>query len=124
VLLLDRPQSAEIQLDLFGNYQTNLALYPKFQEYFRTHRPPTLAVWGRNDPFFLPAGAEAFRRDNPAAKVVFFDTGRFALESHATEIGQEIRSFLDGVYGEDQSSIVGYETSNILNTALASAATV
>jgi pimeloyl-ACP methyl ester carboxylesterase len=117
VLLLDRPQSAEIQLDLFGNYQTNVALYPKFQEYFRTHRPPTLAVWGRNDPFFLPAGAEAFRRDNPAAKVVFFDTGHFALESHATEIGQEIRSFLDGVYGEDQSSIVRRETSNTLNTA-------
>ena len=96
-VLLDRPQSSEIQLDLICNYNTNIALYPKFQEYFRTHRPPTLAVWGKNDPFFLPAGAEAFRHDNPAAHVVFFDTGHFALETHAAEIGQEIRSFLSGV---------------------------
>ena len=92
--LLDRPQSAEIQLDLIGDYKSNVALYPKFQEFFRTHQPPTLAVWGRNDPFFLPAGAEAFCRDNPAAKVVFYDTGHFALETHATEIGREIHSFL------------------------------
>jgi pimeloyl-ACP methyl ester carboxylesterase len=96
--LLDRPQSAEIQLDLICNYDTNIALYPKFQEYFRRYQPPTLAVWGKNDPFFLPAGAEAFRRDNPAAKVVFFDTGHFALETHAAEIGEEIRSFLRDVY--------------------------
>jgi pimeloyl-ACP methyl ester carboxylesterase len=92
--LLDRPQSAEIQLDLIGDYKSNVALYPKFQEFFRTHRPPTLAVWGKNDPFFLPAGAEAFRRDNPSAKVVFYDTGHFALETHSAEIGQEIHSFL------------------------------
>lgn len=92
--LLDRPQSAEIQLDLIGDYKTNVALYPKFQEFFRTHRPPTLAVWGKNDPFFLPAGAEAFRRDNPNAKVVFYDTGHFALETHGAEIGAEIRAFL------------------------------
>jgi pimeloyl-ACP methyl ester carboxylesterase len=92
--LLDRPQSAEIQLDLIGDYKSNVALYPKFQEFFRTHRPPTLAVWGKNDPFFLPAGAEAFRRDNPSAKVVFYDTGHFALETHAAEIGAEIRAFL------------------------------
>jgi pimeloyl-ACP methyl ester carboxylesterase len=92
--LLDRPQSAEIQLDLIGDYKSNVALYPKFQEFFRTHRPPTLAVWGKNDPFFLPAGAEAFRRDNPSAKVVFYDTGHFALETHAAEIGAEIRGFL------------------------------
>jgi pimeloyl-ACP methyl ester carboxylesterase len=96
--LLDRPQSAEIQLDLIANYQTNIALYPKFQEYFRAHRPPTLAVWGKNDPFFLPAGAEAFRRDNPATKVVFYDTGHFALETHAAEIGAEIRTFLGAVH--------------------------
>jgi pimeloyl-ACP methyl ester carboxylesterase len=93
-VLLDRPQSAEIQLDLIGDYKSNVALYPKFQEFFRTHQPPTLAVWGKNDPFFLPAGAEAYRRDNPSAKVVFYDTGHFALETHATEIGEEIRSFL------------------------------
>jgi pimeloyl-ACP methyl ester carboxylesterase len=92
--LLDRPQSAEIQLDLIGDYKSNLGLYPKFQEFFRTYHPPTLAVWGKNDPFFLPAGAEAYRRDNPEAKVVLYDTGHFALETHAAEIGQEILSFL------------------------------
>ena len=96
--LLDRPQSAEIQLDLIGDYKSNVALYPKFQEYFRTHRPPTLAVWGKNDPFFPPAGAEAFRRDNPSAKVVFYDTGHFALETHAAEIGAEIRAFLSAIH--------------------------
>jgi pimeloyl-ACP methyl ester carboxylesterase len=96
--LLERPQSAEIQLDLIGDYKSNVALYPKFQEFFRTHRPPTLAVWGKNDPFFLPGGAEAFRRDNPSAKVVFYDTGHFALETHAAEIGAEIRAFLSTIH--------------------------
>jgi hypothetical protein len=66
--LLARPGNDEIQLDLFGDYQSNVALYPKFQEYIRTRRPPLLAVWGKNDPFFLPAGAQAFKRDNPDAK--------------------------------------------------------
>ncbi len=94
-LLLDRPQSGEIQLDLIGDYKSNVALYPKFQEFFRTYQPPTLAVWGKNDPFFLPAGAEAYRRDNPKAKVVLYDTGHFALETHAEEIGAEILEFLD-----------------------------
>jgi pimeloyl-ACP methyl ester carboxylesterase len=93
-VLLDRPQSAEIQLDLIGDYKTNVELYPKFQEFFRQYQPPTLAVWGKNDPFFLPAGAEAYRRDNPNAKVVLYDTGHFALETHAAEIGQEIHAFL------------------------------
>jgi pimeloyl-ACP methyl ester carboxylesterase len=97
-VLLDRPQSAEIQLDLITNYRTNIQLYPKFHEYFRTHRPPTLTVWGKNDPFFLPAGAVAYQRDNPKAKVVFYETGHFALESHALEIGEEILSFLSRVY--------------------------
>ncbi len=92
--LLDRPQSAEIQLDLIGDYKSNVALYPKFQEFFRKHQPPTLAVWGKNDPFFIPPGAEAYKRDNPKAKVVFYDTGHFALETHAVEIGQEILTFL------------------------------
>ena len=96
--LLDRPQSAEIQLDLIGDYKSNVALYPKFQEFFRAHRPPTLAVWGKNDPFFLPAGAEAFRRDNPSAKVVLYDTGHFALETHAAEIGAEILAFLSTIH--------------------------
>jgi pimeloyl-ACP methyl ester carboxylesterase len=92
--LLDRPQSAEIQLDLIGDYKTNVELYPKFQEFFRKYQPPTLAVWGKNDPFFIPPGAEAYKRDNPKTKVVFCDTGHFALETHAAEIGQEILSFL------------------------------
>jgi pimeloyl-ACP methyl ester carboxylesterase len=68
-------------------------LYPKFQEFFRKYQPPTLAVWGKNDPFFLPAGAEAYRQDNPLVKVIFYDTGHFALETHAEQIGDEIRSF-------------------------------
>jgi pimeloyl-ACP methyl ester carboxylesterase len=96
--LLDRPQSAQIQLDLIGDYKTNVQLYPKFQEFFRKYQPPTLAVWGKNDPFFLPAGAEAYKKDNPKAKVVFYDTGHFALETHAAEIGAEIQSFLAGVF--------------------------
>jgi pimeloyl-ACP methyl ester carboxylesterase len=92
--LLARPGNDEIQLDLFLDYASNVALYPKFQEYFRTRRPPLLAVWGKNDPFFLPPGAEAFRRDIPDAEVKFFDTGHFALETHATEISVVIREFL------------------------------
>jgi pimeloyl-ACP methyl ester carboxylesterase len=92
--LLARPGNDEIQLDLFLDYASNVALYPKFQEYFRTRRPPLLAVWGKNDPFFLPPGAEAFKRDNPNAEVHFYDTGHFALETHAGEIGAVIADFL------------------------------
>jgi len=91
---LSRPGADEVQLDLFGDYKSNVALYPAFQNYFRTHQPPFLAVWGKNDPFFLPAGAEAFKRDMADAKVRFFDTGHFALETHAAEIAAEISSFL------------------------------
>ena len=91
---LSRPGADEVQLDLFGDYQSNVALYPAFQQYFRTHRPRLLAVWGRNDPFFLPAGAESFRRDIPEAEVRFFDTGHFALETHAAPIADAIRAFL------------------------------
>ncbi len=91
---LARPGADDIQLDLFGDYKSNVALYPDFQNYFRTHQPPFLAVWGRNDPFFLPPGAEAFKRDIPDADVRFFDTGHFALETHATEIAAAIREFL------------------------------
>src|SRR5581483_10314336 len=87
---LARPGADEVQLDLFGDYKSNVALYPTFQQYFRTHQPPLLAVWGKNDPYFLPAGAEAFRRDIPSAVVRFFDTGHFALETHAGEIAAEI----------------------------------
>ena len=91
---LARPGADELQLDLFGDYQNNVALYPTFQEYFRKHKPRFLAAWGKNDPFFLPTGAEAFRRDIPGAQVHFFDTGHFALETHATEIAGLMRDFL------------------------------
>ncbi len=91
---LSRHGADDIQLDLLGDYKSNVELYPAFQDYFRTHRPPFLATWGRNDPFFLPAGAEAFKRDIPDAVVRFMDTGHFALETHATEIAASIRGFL------------------------------
>ncbi|WP_028225735.1 alpha/beta fold hydrolase [Paraburkholderia ferrariae] len=91
---LARPGADEIQLDLFGDYRNNVARYPAFQQYFRTHQPPFLAVWGKHDPFFLPAGAEAFKRDLPQAVVRFFDTGHFALETHAAEIAEAIAAFL------------------------------
>jgi pimeloyl-ACP methyl ester carboxylesterase len=91
---LARPGADDVQLDLFGDYESNVALYPAFQNYFRTHKPPFLAVWGRNDPFFLPAGAEAFKRDMPDAVVRFYDTGHFALETHAAQIADEIRNFV------------------------------
>jgi pimeloyl-ACP methyl ester carboxylesterase len=93
-VLLARPGNDDIQLDLFLDYASNVALYPRFQEYFRTRRPPILAVWGTNDPFFLPAGAEAYKRDNPDAEVHFYNTGHFALETHHAEIAPVIREFL------------------------------
>ena len=92
--LLARQGNDEIQLDLFLDYASNVALYPKFQEYFRTKQPPLLAVWGKNDPFFLPEGAQAFKRDIPGAEVKFYDTGHFALETHCEEIAAAIRDFL------------------------------
>jgi pimeloyl-ACP methyl ester carboxylesterase len=93
---LTRPGADQIQLDLFGDYKSNVALYTSFQKYFRTHKPPLLAVWGKNDPFFLPLGAEAFKRDIPDAVVRLFDTGHFALETHALEISAAMRDFLAG----------------------------
>ena len=91
---LTRPGAHDVQLDLFGDYKSNVALYPTFQEYLRTHQPRVLAVWGRNDPFFLPVGAEAFKRDVPSAEVHLLDTGHFLLETHAAEIALAIRKFL------------------------------
>ena len=91
---LARPGAHEAQLDLFLDYASNVALYPQFQAYFRNRQPPLLAVWGRNDPFFLPAGAEAYKRDIPSADVRFFDTGHFALETHCAEIAAAIRDFV------------------------------
>lgn len=92
---LARPGADEVQLDLLGDYRSNVALYPAFQTYFREHQPRLLAIWGKNDPFFLPAGAEAFKRDIPGAVVGLLDTGHFALETHASEIAAAIRDFLD-----------------------------
>jgi pimeloyl-ACP methyl ester carboxylesterase len=92
---LARAGADEVQLDLFGDYKSNVALYPSFQEYFRKYKPRLLAVWGKNDPFFLPAGAQAFKRDIPDAAVRFLDTGHFALETHAPEIAAAIREFLE-----------------------------
>ena len=92
--LLARPGNVEIQLDLFLDYANNVRMYPAFQEYFRKWTPPLLAIWGRNDPYFIPAGAEAFRRDIPNATVQFLDTGHFALETHVDEIATAMRRFL------------------------------
>jgi pimeloyl-ACP methyl ester carboxylesterase len=89
---LDR--DPELQLDLFGDYKSNIALYPEWQQYLRAHRPPVLAVWGKGDPFFGPAGAQAFRKDVPDAEIHLFDTGHFALETDGPEIAALIRSFL------------------------------
>ena len=89
-----RPEAADIQLDLILDYASNVALYPSFQDYFRTRRPPLLAAWGRNDPFFLPAGAEAFRRDLPDAEIHLLDTGHFALETHHAEVAALMSNFL------------------------------
>jgi pimeloyl-ACP methyl ester carboxylesterase len=92
--LLARPGNTDIQLDLFLDYANNVKLYPAFHEYFRKARPSLLAIWGKNDPYFIPAGAEAFRRDIPNATVQFLDTGHFALETHVEEIAVAMRSFL------------------------------
>ena len=93
--LLERPGNKDIQLDLFLDYASNVKLYPRFQEYFRKSKPPLLAIWGKNDPFFLPAGAEAFRMDLPDAQVQFLDTGHFATETHVVEIASAVRDFLE-----------------------------
>jgi pimeloyl-ACP methyl ester carboxylesterase len=92
--MIQRPGNMEIQLDLFLDYANNVKLYPKFQEYFRKHQPPTLAIWGEHDPFFIPAGAKAYKRDNPKAEVQFLDTGHFATETHVVEIAEAMRVFL------------------------------
>jgi pimeloyl-ACP methyl ester carboxylesterase len=92
--LLERPGNKEIQLDLFLDYASNVELYPKFQQYFRQSTPPLLAVWGKNDPFFIPAGAEAYRKDIPNAEVHFLNTGHFATETHVTEIAAAMKKFL------------------------------
>ena len=105
--LFERPGNKDIQLDLFLNYASNVKLYPKFQEYFRKSKPPLLAIWGKNDPFFIPAGAEAFRKDIPNAKVQFLDTGHFAIETHVVEIASAMKEFLNANrigYGQQEKS--------------------
>jgi pimeloyl-ACP methyl ester carboxylesterase len=92
--LLERPGNQDIQLDLFLDYASNVKLYPAFQQYFRQAKPPLLAIWGKNDPFFIPAGAEAFRKDLPNARVQFLDTGHFAIETHVVEIAGAMKEFL------------------------------
>ncbi|WP_422002238.1 alpha/beta fold hydrolase [Roseovarius mucosus] len=97
IAYMARPDAEEIQLDLIRDYRTNVALYPDFHTYFRQHRPPLLATWGRHDPAFIPAGARAYRRDLPDAEVHLLDAGHFALETHAAEIAALIREFLGRV---------------------------
>jgi len=92
--LVNRPGNTDIQLDLFLDYANNVKLYPKFQEYFRESKPPLLAIWGKNDPFFIPPGAEAYKRDIPNATVQFLNTGHFALETHVSEVAAAVRELL------------------------------
>ena len=92
--MIARPGNMEIQLDLFLDYANNVKLYPNFQEYFWKAKPPLLAIWGKHDPFFIPPGAEAYRRDNPNAIVRFLDTGHFALETHVEEVAFAMKEFL------------------------------
>ena len=113
---LARPGADEIQLDLFADYKSNVDLYQTFQDYFRKHKPPLLAVWGKNDPFFLPAGAEAFKRDIPDAKVQFLDTGHFALETHAAEIAATMKVFFaaTGVGQRGAEGVISRNDSRLL----------
>ncbi len=94
---MQRHDNVEIQLDLLRDYRTNVALYPTFQAYFRKYQPRLLAVWGSKDPYFSPAGAEGFKKDDPNTIVKFYDTGHFALETHGEEIGRDILDFMPGL---------------------------
>ena len=93
--MIARPGNMDIQLDLFLDYANNVKLYPAFQQYFRQSKPPLLAIWGKNDPFFIPAGAEGYKKDIPNAKIQFLDTGHFATETHVVEIAAAMLEFLD-----------------------------
>jgi pimeloyl-ACP methyl ester carboxylesterase len=93
--LIGRPGNMEIQLDLHLDYRNNIPVYPRFHEYFRQYKPPFMAIWGKNDPFFIPAGAEAYKRDLPSASIRFVDSGHFALETHVEEIAQGMRELFD-----------------------------
>jgi pimeloyl-ACP methyl ester carboxylesterase len=106
--LMERPGNKEIQLDLFLDYASNVKLYPEFQEYFRKSQPPLLAIWGKNDPFFIPAGAYAFRKDISNAQVRLLETGHFAIETHPVEIADAMKEFLEenGVPGRSEKEIL------------------
>ena len=104
IAYMARPGAEDIQLDLIGDYHSNVALYPAFQDYFRTHRPPLLAVWGRHDPAFVPAGARAYRQDLPDAEIHFLDAGHFALETHHREIAEFVRDFLERTLTAEHSA--------------------
>jgi pimeloyl-ACP methyl ester carboxylesterase len=104
IAYMARPGAEEIQLDLIRDYRNNVALYPDFQAYFRKHQPPLLAAWGRHDPAFIPAGAEAYKRDNPSAEVHLLDAGHFALETHADEIAALILDFLPRALRDQRES--------------------
>jgi pimeloyl-ACP methyl ester carboxylesterase len=93
--LIERPGNMEIQLDLHLDYRNNIPVYPKFHEYFRRYKPPFMAIWGKNDPFFIPAGAEAYKKDLPSASIRFVDSGHFALETHVDEIAEGMRELFD-----------------------------
>jgi pimeloyl-ACP methyl ester carboxylesterase len=105
IAYMARPGAEDIQLDLIRDYRTNVALYPAFQSYFRAHRPPLLAAWGRHDPAFIPAGAKAYKRDLPDAEVHLLDAGHFALETHAGEIAALMRTFLDQVLAMESKAV-------------------
>lgn len=94
LLLMQRPGNDDIQLDLFLDYRNNLTLYPQFQAFFKAAQVPTLVIWGKHDPFFIPPGAHAYKTDNPNAVVELLDTGHFALETHAEHIAQRILAVL------------------------------
>jgi pimeloyl-ACP methyl ester carboxylesterase len=93
-IFLDRPGNDAIQLDLLHDYQSNLALYDGWHEYFRTSQPRTLILWGKNDPFFTVEGAKAYQRDLPKAELNLLDTGHFALEEEGDFIAERIKAFL------------------------------
>lgn len=94
--LLDRPGTQDYQVDLLENYKTNVARYPQWQAAFRQHRPRTLITWGKNDPFFVPAGARAYLADLPEAKLVWLDGGHFVLDEYAAEVAAEIKAHFQG----------------------------
>jgi len=103
---MHRPDAYEIQLDLILSYRTNVELYPAFQTYLHTYRPPLLAVWGKHDAFFLPLGAEAYKRDVPDAEIHLLDAGHFALDTHHQEIGALVRDFLSRKLADTQENLV------------------